>query len=268
MTRRRQRQADAVAALKVSHEGLALGNERFEAEGGTFVRNRSTPGIQNANQVTDVTASTLGEIDRLLRRVEEEFDGFSYYQFDLGFTTPAAFEARLMLDGYSISQNLVMQLEGDPTGPVTHHDIRQVVEQDDWKALDTLNELDWREDARKNGKEYAADMAREWSHQRHIQSPPIKYWMGYVDGEPRAYCSSWTGVDGIGEVEDVFTHPEFRHRGLATALIHHGVADLRAQGVGPVIISADPDDSPKQMYAALGFRPLVVSREYLKEVAP
>ena len=47
-----------------------------------------------------------------------------------------------------------------------------------------------------------------------------------------------------------------------SALFDHGIADVRAQGVGPVIISADPDDSPKRMYAALGFRPLVIEREY------
>jgi predicted GNAT family acetyltransferase len=92
--------------------------------------------------------------------------------------------------------------------------------------------------------------------------------MAYVDGQPRAYCTSWGGVGGIGQVEDVFTQEQFRHRGLATALIHHCVSDCRAQGAGPVIIIADPDHTPKNMYAAMGFRPLVVLRSYHKEIVP
>ena len=66
----------------------------------------------------------------------------------------------------------------------------------------------------------------------------------------------------------MFTRAKFRHRGVATALIHRCVADCRAQGAGPVIIIADPDDTPKDMYTAMGFRPLVVLRSYHKEIAP
>jgi predicted GNAT family acetyltransferase len=71
-------------------------------------------------------------------------------------------------------------------------------------------------------------------------------------------------VNGIGQVEDLFTHPDFRHRGIATALIAHCVADARARGAGPVLITADPLDTPKQMYAAMGFRPFSVTRNYFK----
>ena len=73
-------------------------------------------------------------------------------------------------------------------------------------------------------------------------------------------------MDGVGAVEDLFTHPDFRHRGLATALIHHCVAEVRSEGAGPIVISADTTDTPKRMYAALGFRPVAVKRDYLKRL--
>ena len=63
-------------------------------------------------------------------------------------------------------------------------------------------------------------------------------------------------------MEELFTHPEFRHRGLATALIHHCVADAREHGAGPVVIAADPEDTPKLMYAAMGFRPVAMKRTW------
>ena len=77
------------------------------------------------------------------------------------------------------------------------------------------------------------------------KQPPVQYWLAYVDGRPRAYFNSWAGIDGVGQVEDLFTHPDFRHRGLATALIHHCVADARSKGAGPVVIVADPTDTPR-----------------------
>lgn len=64
----------------------------------------------------------------------------------------------------------------------------------------------------------------------------------------------------------MFTHRDFRHRGLATALIHHCVAEARREGAGPVVIVADPTDTPKRMYAAMGFRPVAVKRDYLKRL--
>lgn len=69
--------------------------------------------------------------------------------------------------------------------------------------------------------------------------------------------------DRYTRTETLFVQLEFRHRGLATALLHHCVRDARAHGAGPVVIAADADDTPKQMYAALGWRPAAVKREYL-----
>ena len=95
-------------------------------------------------------------------------------------------------------------------------------------------------------------------------SPPVRYWLAYTDDGPRAFFTSWTSNDGIGVLDDLFTHPDYRHQGLATALVHHCVADSRARGAGPVALEADPKDTPKRMYAAMGFRPLSLSHEYLK----
>ena len=36
--------------------------------------------------------------------------------------------------------------------------------------------------------------------------------------------------------------------------------------VSPVIMFADPDGTPKDMYAALGFGPLVLTQEYQKDL--
>src|SRR3990170_7478602 len=110
----------ARSAVAVDEGFMALGNERIEADGATFIRNRDIPDIWDANHVTQVTASTAVEIPRLLERVEREFVGFSHRRFHLDFTTPPVFEARLMLERYERSDSLVMLLRasrrGGPTG--------------------------------------------------------------------------------------------------------------------------------------------------------
>jgi GNAT superfamily N-acetyltransferase len=101
---------------------------------------------------------------------------------------------------------------------------------------------------------------------RRGKSPPVNYWLAYVDGEPRAYCASWGGIGGVGQVDDLFAHPGFSRRGLASALIHRCVADCREHGGSAVVIVVGPADTPKRMYAAMGFRPIVIKREYWRNV--
>ena len=258
----------ARSALAVSEAFSALGNERFEADGATFVRNREIPDIWDANHVTDVTAATPDEIDGLLARAEREFTGFSHRQFRVDFTTTPALEARLTLEGYQRTETLVMLLEGELQGQPKRHEIRPLTDDAGWQAYTALHDLDWREYKERMPGTAGFDekTAEAMMRSRLLKSPPVRHWLACVDGEPRAYLSSWGGVAGVGMVEDLFTHPDFRHGGLATALIHHGVSEARREGAGPIVIGADTADTPKRMYAALGFRPVAVKREYLKQL--
>ncbi len=120
-------------ALEVSQAFQALGNERFEADGATFIRNRSIPALRDANHVTHVTAATSSEIKALLARVEREFAGFPQRRFDLDFTTTPAFEARLVLDGYQRSDELVMVLESELKGHAKPVDIRPITNVAGWE---------------------------------------------------------------------------------------------------------------------------------------
>ena len=68
----------------------------------------------------------------------------------------------------------------------------------------------------------------------------------------------------IDELETALREADYLpDRGLATALIAYCVSDARVRA-GPVIIGADPNDTPKLMYASMGFRPLYISANYVK----
>ena len=251
-------------ALAVNQANLALGHETFTADGATFVRDAGYPRIYDANHVASITASTPVEIDRLLARVDAAFAHCTHRSFHTDFTTPPAIEARLHLDGYRSTQSLVMLLEGSLGGAPLPCDIRPIDGDAGWDAFFALNVFDWNEHAARVGVSSDASVGVDLARTQMRKSPPVRYWLVYLDGEARGYFNSWEGIDGAGQVENLFVQAEYRHRGLATALIHHCVADARAHGAGPVVIVADASDTPKQMYAAMGFRPVAIKREYLK----
>ncbi|MEX1253233.1 MAG: GNAT family N-acetyltransferase [Dehalococcoidia bacterium] len=259
-------------ALDVDLALLALGNETFEAEGALFVRNRELPLEREANFVANVTASTPDEIERLLTRVERELAGLPYRRFDVDHDAQPAFEARLLLDGYRREETIVSVLEGDLVGEAKPADIRPVDNESAWQARAALVAASWPDYEERAGasadRSASSGQALESAiRSGRAKSPPLRYWLAYVDGEAQAYGASWPGIEGMGQVEYLFTHPDFRHRGLATALIHRAVAGCRERGAGPVAITADASDTPKQIYAAMGFRPVAMKRTYLREVA-
>ena len=88
---------------------------------------------------------------------------------------------------------------------------------------------------------------RDLSKQKRFKwAAGVRYWLAHDGNEAAAFLASWPGGNGVGQIEDLFTHPKHRHRGLATALIAHCVADARGRGAGPVVIIADPSETPAQ----------------------
>jgi ribosomal protein S18 acetylase RimI-like enzyme len=256
----------AERALNVNAGNLALGHEVFQADGATFVRNHAFPRIYDANHVGNITAATQPEIDTLLERIEREYDSIGHRALGVDSRTPPSLAARLALDGYERRDSLVLLLEGELTVKPRDCDIRPVESEMDWKAYAELHAIDWRENMERHKEPVDASVQDQMWRSHRAKQPPVQHFLAYAGDRPVAFFNSWAGTDGIGQVENLFTHPDFRHRGLATALIHHCVADARRKGAGPIVIVADPTDTPKHMYAAMGFRPVAIYYHYLKRL--
>jgi len=253
-------------ALDVNDANLALGNESFGAACATFVRNRDAPDIYDANHVTNIRVTNRDEVDALFARVEEEFAGYKHRRFNTDHRTHPAAVARLRLEDYERSEGLVMVLEGEPTGRPKEHDVRSVASEESWAEFAKLKRQDWMEYRKKQDRPAEPEVAESMVRVDRGKCPPVQYFLAYVEGKAAAYFNSWAGFDGVGQVEDLFTLPEYRHRGLATALIHRCVADCRAKGARYVVIVADPTDTPKNIYSELGFRPVAVNAHYIKRL--
>jgi GNAT superfamily N-acetyltransferase len=253
------------------HRYFELGNTATPAGLATIVSAPGCPQVYDANCVMRVRAGSTTEIDPVLAEVDRQQGTLAHRCFKLDPLTPSPFEARLVLDGYRADVELQSVLEGPLRGPVppvnrtSPIDIRSVLSDADWASLAKLMRSDHEETAAKAHRAcWAAEVTDQMVEQRRRKAPDVQFFLARVDGRDCAFFSSWPGVGGIGKVEDLFTAPASRHRGIATALIAHAVDDARRRGAGPVLIGAVADDTPKSMYAALGFRPVLLSRSYLQ----
>jgi GNAT superfamily N-acetyltransferase len=243
-----------------------LGNEVFDAHGATFVRNRDCPRRYDANHVDNVHASTPAEIDRLFEAWPDEFDFVSHERYDVDPLTPEQFRARLALAGFTWDPTLQLVLGGDLKAKPRDVEIREVTDDSAWREYMRLQELDYLEGTRLEGREPDLGLMPEWERYKRAKQPNVRYWLACADGAARAYFNSWPGDNGVGMVEDLFTEEPYRHHGLATALIAHAVADARARGAREVLIGANPNDTPKNIYAAMGFRPLMLTAHYFRRL--
>lgn len=243
---------------------LELGNEVFAADGATFVRNRACRLRHDANFVGAVRAGTQPEIAALLERVEREFAGYGHRKFSIDPLTPLPLSARLIVEGYPAETTVQLLLESELRAAPREVDLLLVESEQDWAAYTRLQALDWSESLEKAGRAETgtAEVLSHFTIAKRAKSPAVRTWLARADGDARAYFSSWPGIDGLGMIEDLFTQREYRHRGIATALIAHCVADARARGAREVLIGADANDTPKRMYAAMGFRPLFTTQSY------
>jgi GNAT superfamily N-acetyltransferase len=244
-----------------------LGTTVVEQPCARFVCSPDTPQVHDANIASWVRAETDGEIDGVLARADEVYADVQHRKVMIDPDTPAAFEARLVLEGYEPHPHLELVLEGDLRAAPSGADLRLVESQGDWQSLTVLWQLDHDEEEAKGQHDpWAPVVTEQMVASKRMKAPDLRFWLARVDDTDAAFFSSWPGQDGMGIVEDLFTRPEFRGRGIATTLIAHAVADARERGAGPVAISARTTDTPKHMYAALGFHPSGISRSYLRTI--
>jgi ribosomal protein S18 acetylase RimI-like enzyme len=71
--------------------------------------------------------------------------------------------------------------------------------------------------------------------------------------------------DGVGQVEDVLTHPDHRGRGYASALVLAALGSARSAGAEVVFLRAEEDDWPQHLYRRLGFTPLGRAHSFTRE---
>jgi GNAT superfamily N-acetyltransferase len=84
------------------------------------------------------------------------------------------------------------------------------------------------------------------------EAMPTRLFAAEVEGKLVAHTALYSD-DGVGQVENVLTLPEYRRRGLARSLVLHAVAESHADGNDLTFLVADAEDWPQRIYEKLGF---------------
>lgn len=252
-----------------------LGNQVEEGPTARFVSNPATLNIWDNNCATRIRAATPAEVDDLMAEMGRRYRDSDRLVFKLDGLTPPAVEARMVLEGYEVDLMVHLVLPADEevrdissagrTGR-PEIEVRRVTDESDWAGLARLVRADHVEAAAKEGREvWSQDVTDQMVIRKRQRADQLPFFLARIDGVDVGHGCAWSGTaeEGIGMVEDLFTDPDHRHMGVATALIAHGVAYARAGGAGAVMIGAAAEDTPRFMYSAMGFRPTFTSRTYL-----
>ncbi len=253
---------------------LRLAGEIREGPACRTVRNDACASVWDANHLQIGPADTGVDADQALAFLEAELGHHPHRQIMTTPALPPEFEARLVLEDYAPDSTLQGLLTAALSGPAPRVvDIRRVASDDDWRSLDRLVRLDHVETNEKSGQvRLTKDVTSQMQAIRRSTAEEVHFFLAREQDEDVAFFSSWPGpgteagvapgVGRVGMVEDLYTHPDHRGRGFARALIHHCVADARTRGAVAVLIGAEADDTPKTIYAAMGFVPTCVTHAW------
>ncbi|MBL7080917.1 GNAT family N-acetyltransferase [Candidatus Bathyarchaeota archaeon] len=97
------------------------------------------------------------------------------------------------------------------------------------------------------------------------RSPPEFFRVAWIDGEPAGFAGSFArkNDETRGVVGPVGVFPEYRRRGIATALVLSTCYALRSEGYRYAYLGTHVDNLPaRRMYEGIGFKPVFNTVEF------
>jgi GNAT superfamily N-acetyltransferase len=102
------------------------------------------------------------------------------------------------------------------------------------------------------------------------KSPSEFFRVAWIDGEPAGFAGSFAGKsdDTRGIVGPVGVFPEYRRRGIATALVLSAFDVLRSEGYRYAYLGTHVDNLPaRRVYEGIGFKPVFHTVKFERRLA-
>ena len=244
----------------------SVGNHVEEHALARYVRHVEHSDVWVANHLSRVRAQTPAEIEQVLRHADQLFAHCTHRMVMVDPLTPEAFVARMALEDFrELTPTLQMVLEGSLKESGARVELRPVVTDSEWQAMYALVRANHIEGKSSHGLHFDDELTRRMVAGYRAKATVAQFFCAFVEDAVCAYGCSVIGPHGLGIVEDLFTLPAYRKRGIATAIIQHAVEHARARGMGPMLIGPHVTEEPKKLYATLGFVPQCITRPYLLE---
>jgi ribosomal protein S18 acetylase RimI-like enzyme len=151
--------------------------------------------------------------------------------------------------GWSIDHLLLMVLRpgSDRRGGLSAASVREVGFED----VRPLAERWPRENTTPDQQDQAAEIADADADRAERLS--ARMFLAERDGQPGAYALLLRVADGVAEIDQVYTAPEHRGAGLASAVVRAAIAAATERGDDLIYLLADAEDWPFRLYERLGF---------------
>ncbi len=245
-----------------------LGHRVIELPYCAIVADPTKPDLWDANHADDVTAASDAEIDAVLAALDVYLAHSEWRVVHTDAFTPDRFLARLAYLGFE-ERPIVVQMICDrlkPTGgaPV---DLVAITDDAGWTALTGLVRADVAEGKRTGGLDLDDDFVDGMVANYRAKAPAYRFHLALLDGLPVAYGAMIAAPNGMGMIEDLFTLQSARRRGIASTMIAHFDAALRGEGCGGIFLGAVTEEDAKSLYYNRGFRPAMLSRCWVRQVA-
>jgi GNAT superfamily N-acetyltransferase len=242
-----------------------LGHEPVRGGGATIVATPDWPDTWDANfalpEPGATAAGVIGAMDRHMPHTR-------WRVVAVDALTDPAFEAEIALADFAPRTTLIEMLAPRITahrgGPAITTQL--ITDGAGWNRLEPLVRADHREGLRTGTVDAAVSNGLLSSMRR--RAPPCEYQLILIDGEAVGYGMTVRCPNGLALIEELFTLPAWRKRGAMSAFIAAEFARLTAQGCDAMFLDAHAHDTPKHLYAQLGFAPVAVTRHWVREELP
>jgi GNAT superfamily N-acetyltransferase len=258
--------AIALAIAEAYRWQRRLGNPVVAAAHCHIVANPDFPEVWEANHADEVTAKTETEIEAVFAAMETHLARTKWRIIHTDGYTPDGFLARLALEGFEEKFVVIqMALQGDLSDRGGRIELRPVTSDGDWQALLQLVLDDHAEGRRAGGMILPPGFTTELVASHRAKSAAFHFHLAMRDGNAVAFGAYAVAANGVGLIDELFTLPSARRQGVATAIIAEFTDRLRARGCNIVFLGALVNETAKNLYAKLGFRPVGLARTWVKE---
>jgi len=225
------------------------------------VRDARTPRIYDSNHARLVRTDEAG-VEVLMGAVEAELSARGHrasIRLD-PLSLPPSLTARLALEGWEREEGILMTLEGELRAPAQELRVREVESDAEWADYLSLKLSD-------DGAPWVQSVGDQWVGYLRRKRPRLRTWLALRGDHAVGFFSEFVEGD-LGLLEDLYVHPAARLQRVATWLVAHCVGEARKRGARTVFLTARATDTPKHMYAKMGFRPLAVTQNWLAPMPP
>ncbi len=253
MTEVPERLAAILDAFDARH---ALGAHVADDGGALFLGDERFPRVYDANHARRVLTADA-DLPRLFDEIERRYAHLHFRSVRSDARCATSLEARLSVAGYAPSLGeVLLTLEDDVRGCAANVRIAEIASEADWRAWRSVKAQDQK-------SPWFAEIGDEWVAYTRRRSPAAAYF-GAFDGDALLAFFSVFVHERVGYLEDLLVAPAARNRGVGTALVRFCSEEARRRGARLVFLPAAIDDTPRAMYAAMGFTPVGMAWHWLR----